>query len=127
MMNKIDSVTEAVKWAWGILSEDHEWLPRDSIVLFENQVWESQSCDIEARVVQWAMLWCSAPTSLDSGLVNDGVHREQRKEVVNVAICGSITCLFWRGNNPRTCFSDSQLSDYGALHDKMGSPTREGR
>ena len=43
MMNKIDSVTEAVKWAWGILSEDPEWPPRDSIVLFENQVWESQS------------------------------------------------------------------------------------
>ena len=33
MMNKMNSITEAVKRAWEILFEDHEWIPQNSFKL----------------------------------------------------------------------------------------------
>ena len=102
MMNKMNSITEAVNGAWGILYEDHEWIPQNSIQRQECEVLKSSHCDIEVPcVVQWRMLWYSAPTSLKNDSLNDGVIHEKCDKAVNMAIKTCFTCPFWRSHTPK--------------------------
>ena len=102
MMNKMNSITEAVNGAWGILYEDQEWIPQNSIQRQECEVLKSSHCDIEVPcVVQWRMLWYSAPTSLKNDSLNDGVIHEKCDKAVNMAIKTCFTCPFWRRHTPK--------------------------
>ena len=48
MMNKMDSITEAVKGAQEILYEYHESIPQNSTMFQENHVLETPNDDTEA-------------------------------------------------------------------------------
>ena len=55
-------------------------------------------------IIQWSMLWFSAPTSLDNGLLNDGVILEKYNEALNLPILATFTFSFWKMHTPRSCF-----------------------
>ena len=78
---KLNSFVEAVNGAWEILHENHQCIPQISIVLQECKVAEALHCSIEVLcVVQWRMLWFSAPTSFNDDLLDDGVILEQIRQ-----------------------------------------------
>ena len=71
------------------------------------------------------MLWCSAPTSLNTDLLNDGVILAQYKESINLAIKGSFIVLFRRKNTLRCCFLRVQCVSMTGMLDWACAPERE--
>ena len=61
----------------------------------ENKIPEALNYDIDVPcVVQWGMLWYSAPTSLDNDSLNGGVVLAKYNETGNLAIKGSSILSF---------------------------------
>ena len=53
--------------------DEHVWVSEQTISLQEAKVLEALRYDLEIPcIVQWRMLWLSAPTSLNNDLLNDG-------------------------------------------------------
>ena len=51
------------------MQENHEWVAEFPLVMQENQILEALNCDMEVPcIVQWWMLWYSAPTSLNNDM-----------------------------------------------------------
>ena len=56
-------------------------------MLQENIFLEALHCDTNAPcIVQWKMLWYSAPTGLDKDLLNDVAIFEKYNKVINMAV-----------------------------------------
>ena len=52
---------------------DHEWITETKVTMEENLILEVLHYDIEVPCnLQWAWLWFSAPTNLNSKFVNNG-------------------------------------------------------
>ena len=98
------------------------WVPQNSIKLLEYEVLESLHYDIEVPcVVQWRMLWYSAPTSFRNDLINDGDTQEKYGKADNMAIKTSSFCPFWRRHaHTKTFFFGSTEVDDGTLHARVG-------
>ena len=68
------------------LLDDHEWVSEFSLALQEKRALEALKFDSEVRcVVQWGMLWSSAPTSLNNDLLDDGEILKKYDETANWA------------------------------------------
>ena len=80
----------AVNWVCDDALDEHVWVSEVAISWQEVKVLEALQYDREnPRIVQWRMLWFSAPTTLNNGLLNDGVIVEKYHEAVNVAFLGA--------------------------------------
>ena len=100
---KLRSVKEAVNWVYDDALDEHVWLSELTISLQEAKVLEALQCDSKFLcIVQWRMLWFSAPTSLNNELLNDGVILEKYNEAVSMAFHSVFTLLYWRMNTPRS-------------------------
>ena len=77
---------DAVNWVCDDPLDEHVWTSQLTIFCQEATVLEPQQYDLaNPCTIQWRMLWFSAPTSLNNGLVNDGVILGKYNEVVNLA------------------------------------------
>ena len=82
----MNSIIEAVNLVRDDILEDHERVSEVSLALQETTVFEALNEDTEAPcVVQWEMLWFSAPTRLVNDLRNDGVIFEKYSATINWA------------------------------------------
>ena len=55
----------------------------------ENRILEALNVDIDVScIVQWRVLWCPAPTSLNNDLSNDGLVLLNYHKAINLAIKG---------------------------------------
>ena len=66
--------------------DEHVWVSEQTTSLQEAKVLEALQYDFEIPcIVQWEMLWFSAPTSLNNDLLNDGEILGNYYEAVNLA------------------------------------------
>ena len=78
---KVRSIMEAVNWVCDDALDDHEWVSELTISCEEAKVLEAQQYDLANRcIVQWRMLWFSAPTCLNNRLLKHGVILEKYNE-----------------------------------------------
>ena len=113
---------EAVKWVLADLQEDHDWISELSLALQENKKLLSFNCYIDVPcVVQWKLLWFSAPTSLNNDFLNDGVILEKYDETVNMSCRSAYILLYGWMNTPRACFTRTILEMLG----RRTAPARE--
>ena len=76
-------------------------------------------------MVQWEMLWYSAPTSLSSELLDHGVRHEQYNKVSGqYGHWWNHYLSFLEKRQPKNLLLGHTKSDFGALPNKMGSETR---
>ena len=100
-VNKIYSIIEAVNLVCVDILEDHVLVSEFCLALQETKVLEALTHDIDVPcIVQWRMLWYSAPTSLDNALLNDGVILETFNESMNWAFQSAFVLPHWRMNTP---------------------------
>ena len=93
--------------------DDHVWVSELTISCQEAKVLEAQQQDLAIPcIVQWRMLWFSAPSSLNNGLLKDGVILEKYNEAMNLAILCTFAPPFWRLDTPRSCFLRSIRTVY---------------
>ena len=63
---------EVVKWVCDDAFDEQVWVSEQTITLQEAKVLEALQYDFEVPcVVQWKILWFSAPTSFSNDLLND--------------------------------------------------------
>ena len=73
-----------------------------TISLQEAKVLEAPQYDLpNPCIVQWRVLWFSAPTIVNNGFLNDGVIFEKYNEAVNLAILATFTRSFWKDAYPK--------------------------
>ena len=71
----------------------------------ENLILEALNYDIEVPCpLQWALLWFSAPTNLNSKFVNSGTKVVKFRDMVNSAIELMCSIVFDGTHTPRECF-----------------------
>ena len=102
---KLDSIIYAVNWVCDDSSDQHVWLSVESVILQEANTLEAMQYDLGIPcVVQWGMLWFSAPTSLNNYLINDGELNIRYYEAIGTTLNNAITIPSWCMNSPRACF-----------------------
>ena len=75
------SIREAVNWVCDDALDDHVWVSELTISCQKAKVLEALQYDFaNPCMVQWCMLWFSAPTSLNNGFLNNGVILEKYNE-----------------------------------------------
>ena len=110
-VQKIRSIMEAVNDGFVMHSpcddalDDHVWVPELTISCQEAKILEALQYDLaNPCMVQWSMLWFSAPTNLNRRFLNDGVILEKYNEAIYLAFRRAFILPFWRMNTPRSCF-----------------------
>ena len=99
------SIMEAVNWVCDDALDDRVWVSELTISCQERKVLKTLQYDLaDLCIVQWGMLWFSAPTNLNRRFLNDRVIREKYNEAINLAFRCFFTAPFWRMNTPRFCF-----------------------
>ena len=82
--------------------DEHVWVWEQTMSLQEAEVLESQQYDLEFPcIVQWGMLWFSAPTSLNGELLNEGDIFGKHGEAVNFAFHNVLGAPYFWDNTPR--------------------------
>ena len=70
---KFSSIMEAVNWVCDDALDDHVWVSELTISCLESKVLEALQYDLtNPCIVQWGLLWFSAPTSLNNGIFING-------------------------------------------------------
>ena len=99
------SIMEAENWVCDDALGRHMCVSELTISCEEAKVLEALQYDLaNPCIVQWGMLWFSAPTSPNNDLLNDGVILEKYNEAVILAILATFTMPLWRMHTPRSCF-----------------------
>ena len=85
--------------------DDHVWVYKLTISCQKSRVLEALQDDFAANpwMVQWGMLWLSAPTKLNRIFLNK-VILENYNEAICLAFQSAVTLPFSRMNTPRSCF-----------------------
>ena len=86
----------SVNWVCEGAFDDHEWVSENTIAM---QVEGVMGRDLDYGlcipcVVQWSMLWFSAPTRLSQTMGDDEIKIAKYHEVVDMAITETITLPF---------------------------------
>ena len=103
IINKLRSILEAVSWVCDDACDDHVLVSEMTIARQKAKVLEAFQYDIEIPcVVQWVILWFSAPASLNNDLLNDGEILEKIRETISRAF-QSVPGV--------PCFSDAYAKD----------------
>ena len=109
-----------------VILEDHVLVSEFSLALQEKKVLEALTHDIDVPcIVQWRMLWYSAPTSLDNALLNDGVILETFNEPMNWAFQSAFVLPHWRMNTPRSRFLRSIRAMLEGVTEWVWDPERD--
>ena len=120
---KFSSIMEAVSRVREDALNEHVWVSELSISCQEAKVLEALPYDLgNPCIVQWRMLWFSAPTSLKNGFLNDGVILEKYNEAVTLAFSATLTNPFWRMHTPRSCFLRSTRTVLTNMPERVWEP-----
>ena len=108
---KIQIHLEAMNWVCDDSLDDHVCVSERTISCQEAKVLEALQYDLgNPCIVQWSMLWFSAPTNLNRRFLNGGTTLQKYNAVINLALVATFTLLFGRMHTPRICFSRSMRS-----------------
>ena len=103
--------------------DDHEWVSESTITGQEEVMGKELDYEICIPcVVQWCMLWLSAPTRLNRTLRRD-LKTQKRPEAVDKAIAQAISRPFGRTHTPMTCMLTLVAA---VLHKNKGSGCEQG-
>ena len=86
--------------------DDNEWVSESTVAEQEEEEVMGRELDYEncvPCVVQWCMLWFSAPTRLNQTWENRGVNIAKYHEAVNMAIAYAVSKPFGGAHTPRSC------------------------
>ena len=73
---KLHTITLIVDKTWVSLSQIYEWIQEGSMELHERKIMWFLQDDIEVPcIMQWRLLWCSAPSHLNEMLIKGGVFQ----------------------------------------------------
>ena len=83
----------------------HTSLSDETLILQEAKTLEALNYDLDVPcVVQWAVLWFAAPSSLNNELINAGQQRRIYYEVIGIALYFALSHSFKGEHTPRVCF-----------------------
>ena len=101
---KKNSIMEAITCFCARIQHNHEWISEFSLVFQKNKIL-ALNYDVDVPcIVQWEMLWCSAPTSLNNDLLNEGIVFDGYSSVINLAMSTKIDAgvgFAWMGLKAR--------------------------
>ena len=90
-------------------AENHRWVSEFPLVQQENKILEVLDSNIDVPcIVQWWILWYSAPTSLNDDFLNDDVILETHNKGNNTAFETAFDFPSTQTQTPRTCFLEAQ-------------------
>ena len=93
-----------VNWVCEGTFEDDEWVSESTIAMQEEDMGRELGCEICVPcVVQWCMLWFSAPTRLNQTLEDEDINIAKYHEVVDMAIKEAFSTPSGGSHTPRTC------------------------
>ena len=99
-------IMESVSWVTEDFLWGHEWVTEPNVHWKENDILEALNYDIEVPCpLQWALLWFSAPSSLNRNFVNNGTKVAKFRDTVSSAIELTCNIAFDGAHIPRACFS----------------------
>ena len=99
---------EATNWVCAYCQDNNVSIYEFSMVMQETYILEALNYDVDIPcIVQWKMLWFSAPTGRNNDLLSGGVILEKYHETVNKALKSASVLTYWRMNTPGVCFMKS--------------------
>ena len=104
LKKRLMSIMLCTNWVCAGSSVDHEWVSESTISQHEEEIL-SMVLDFRINVpcvVQWGLLWCSAPPKL-SRILGHELKIKKYHEVVNNAIMDAIVRPFGGEHTPRSC------------------------
>ena len=108
-ISQIHPLTEAVNKTWDVLCGTHAWIQQDSMELQGSHTMKSLHYDTEVPcVMQWGLLWYSAPSHLNEILIKGGASQTCHDKTVRKATETSFTFPFEEWHMPRTTFLETQ-------------------
>ena len=106
-----------VNWVCEGTFDDDEWVSESTIAMQEEEMGRELGCEICVPcVVQWCMLWFSAPIRLNQTLEDEGINIAKYHEVVDMAIKEAFSTPSAGSHTPRTCM----LTTVAAVLQKLG-------
>ena len=125
-LQKIGKVLDAGGHQCIRVQENPEWISEFSLVVQEHTILEALNYDTDVPcVVQWRMLWYSAPSSFNHDLLNDVLLAKHNK-AINMAIEAPFSFPLWRRHTRRSSFFEAQrLTMMHCLQGCMWRPERE--
>ena len=104
----------------------HTSLSDETLILQEAKTLEALNYDLDVPcVVQWAVLWFAAPSSLNKELINAGLQRKLYYEVIHTALYLAITYPFIGEHTPRVFLLRSALHVLSDMPDNIWHLKRE--
>ena len=102
---------EAWNWMFDDRLDDDVWTSDLTISCQEAKILKALQYDLSKPcMVQWSLLWLSAPTNLNQMFLNDGVILEKCSKAFYLAFRCPFVLPFWRMSTPRSCFLRSKDS-----------------
>ena len=98
----------------------------ETLLSQEAKTLEALSYDLEIPcVVQWAVLWFAAPSSLNNELINAGLQRKIYYEVIGIALYFALSHSFKGEHTPRVCFLRALRHVLSGMPDRIWDLERE--
>ena len=123
------SIMLCTNWVCAGTFVDHVWVSESTISQHVEEVL-GMELDYEIGipcVVQWSMLWISAPTRLNGVLGKQELKIKKCYEFVNMAIVDAISRPFGGKHAPRSCMLTSGANILHKNTQKVVSEHRDGR
>ena len=120
LKKRMMSILLCTNWACAGTFEDHEWVSESTITQHAEDVM-GMELDYEIgvpRVVQWCMLWFSAPARLNGTLEKQDLKIKYYHEFVNMANTDAISISFGGEHTPRSCMLASMTKVLHKTHRK---------
>ena len=116
------SIMQCTNWVCDGTFVDHEWVSESTI---SQHVEEVMGMELDHKigipcVVQWCMLWFSAPTRLNRALERQDQKIVKYHDVVNMANMDAIYRPFGGEHTPRSCMLASVALVLHRTHRKWG-------
>ena len=104
----------------------HTSLSDETLILQEAKTLEALNYDLDVPcVVQWAVLWFAAPSSLNKELINAGLQRKLYYEVLHTALYLAISYPFIGEHTPRVFLLRSAVHVLSDMPDNIWHLKRE--
>ena len=120
LKKRMMSIMLCTNWVCAGTYEDHEWVSERTIAQHAEEVMGMEmNYDIGIPcVVQWCMLWFSAPTRLNGTLEKQDIKIKQYHEAVTMVITHAILRPFGGEHTPRSCMLASVAKVLHRTHRK---------
>ena len=105
LRRRLLSIVESVNWVCEESFEEHEWVSEHTISMQEEEILEGLDFGIDVPcVVQWGMLWFSAPSRQNQRFEGNGAKCATKHEVTNLALAATFAApLMGSTRQERAC------------------------